>query len=132
MNEEVKTESQIYKERSEQLIERFPQLYIHPRWGKIQFEINNGWFDLILNLSLEIEKCVNSSENKIWPVAMQVKEKFGGLRFYVDNSDDDIDNIIAKYENLSIETCDVCGKTGKRESVNRWLSVRCTEHSESK
>ena len=36
---------------------------------------------------------------------MQIKEKFGGLRWYDDNAPKEIDNIIHKYEQISYNTC---------------------------
>ena len=43
----------------------------------------------------------------------QVKEKFGGLRFYVDCNDDYIDGLISLAEGMSYNTCSECGETGE-------------------
>ena len=65
-------------------------------------------------------------EDKI-PVAIQVKEKFGGLRFYIAGGNDEHYALINFAESLSYNTCEVCGKPGK---ANRdgWITTRCNEH----
>lgn len=40
---------------------------------------------------------------------VQIKSKFGGLRFYVENGDDFIRGVIAMGETLADATCDMCG-----------------------
>lgn len=60
-------------------------------------------------------------------VAHQVKEKFGGLRFYYSGGDDTIDNLATFAEALSERTCDVCGAPGK-QSGGGWIVTRCKEH----
>lgn len=61
------------------------------------------------------------------PVAMQVKEKFGSLRFYADNISADQEKYIAFAENMSERTCEVCGKRGKLRTGG-WLRTLCNEH----
>jgi hypothetical protein len=43
---------------------------------------------------------------------MQVKEKFGGLRFYV-NGTSDLDDLIVAAERQSLRTCEDCGENGQ-------------------
>lgn len=58
--------------------------------------------------------------------AAQVKEKYGGLRFYVDGGDDMIDGMIWLAEHMSYSICEVCGTT-KNVTVNEtgWITTRC-------
>ncbi len=42
-------------------------------------------------------------------IANQVKEKFGGLRFYVSGADDTVDGMILLAETLSYHICENCG-----------------------
>jgi NADH pyrophosphatase NudC (nudix superfamily) len=58
------------------------------------------------------------------PVAAQVKEKFGGLRFYVDNADDYTRGVIAMAESMSYKTCEVCGSPGKQTGKG-WIKTVC-------
>lgn len=60
-------------------------------------------------------------------VASQVKEKFGGLRFYYDGGDDYISGLSAMAESMSYVTCESCGKPG--ESTNGgWIKTVCSDH----
>ena len=67
-------------ELEQKLINKYPKLYKQHDWDMRQtcmcwgFEVGDGWFDLINELSSKIEP--------LGAEAVQVKEKFGGLRFY--------------------------------------------------
>ena len=56
----------------------------------------------------------------------QVKEKFGGGRFYIDGSRNDMDNRIREWETETFKTCEECGAS---ESVGmagpRWIRTLC-------
>lgn len=43
----------------------------------------------------------------------QVKEKFGGLRFYMESSSDEARDINADYEAKSFRVCEECGREGQ-------------------
>ena len=58
----------------------------------------------------------------------QVKEKFGGLRFYVDNADDYVRGAIEMAEMMSLRTCEVCGNRG-RKHTGGWIRTLCEEHA---
>ena len=61
--------------------------------------------------------------------AVQVKEKFGTLRFYTDNWHPVTDAYISFAENMSAITCEVCGNPGTINDGG-WLKVRCEKHKE--
>ncbi|KAA0127588.1 hypothetical protein FY557_11915 [Chryseobacterium sp. SN22] len=60
------------------------------------------------------------------------KEKFGGLRCYAFSEDEklntEIQEIIRKYEYLSVKTCEKCGSAGKLRVVNGWDITLCINH----
>ena len=60
-------------------------------------------------------------------IVSQVKEKFGGLRFYIDYGDDTIYGMIRMAESMSYRTCEVCGNPGEPNSEG-WISTRCETH----
>jgi CDGSH-type Zn-finger protein len=62
------------------------------------------------------------------PVASQVKEKFGGLRFYVQAATDEHYNYITFAESMSYRTCEVCGNPGK-PYTDGWHSTLCETHA---
>lgn len=56
---------------------------------------------------------------------MQIKEKFGTLRWYDNGSPNGcVNKIINKYENISYHTCIVCGKPATKISKG-WISPYC-------
>lgn len=63
-------------------------------------------------------------------VATQVKEKFGGLRFYYNGGDDKIEAFVTFAEMLSQRTCDVCGAPGKPHGGG-WITTRCDNHADN-
>jgi hypothetical protein len=60
-------------------------------------------------------------------VADQVKEKFGGLRFYFTGGDDKIYGMARMAESMSYRTCEECGNPGKSNS-DGWISTLCDVH----
>ena len=60
-------------------------------------------------------------------VAIQVKEKFGGLRFYFSGGDDFIDGVVALAESMSYRTCEVCGAPGTSNSEG-YIQTLCETH----
>lgn len=112
------------KENTEKLYKDFPELYKQHTLSMQQtcmcwnFECGDGWFDLIYNLSKALTKLDIGIE------AVQVKEKYGGLRFYVNGGNVDTDKLISEAEALSYEICEVCGKKGK-PNEDGWISTLC-------
>jgi hypothetical protein len=112
----------------QQLAERYPQIfrdiYGDPQTTCLAFgiECRDGWFDLIDSLCDDIMITVPPPDFK----ADQVKEKFGGLRFYVSNSNDEIDRLISAAEDDSYKTCERCGSTdGVEQRGRHWIVTEC-------
>jgi hypothetical protein len=123
-------------------------------WG---FSCGDGWFNIINTLSAELSYPYEHAKSRYefmveqnkpadtiavaklemdrllenHPLAVQVKEKFGTLRFYADNISPDQDKYIAFAENMSARTCEVCGKRGKLRAGG-WLRTLCGEHTITK
>lgn len=64
-------------------------------------------------------------------VAIQVKEKFGGLRFYFNGGDEYIDGIVSMAESMSYRTCEVCGNPGS-PTDGGWIRTLCEEHKNAR
>ena len=101
------------KELDEQLCREFPNLYRNRGksmqetcmcWG---FDCDDGWFQIIYDLSKKLEAEMLKLPEKQRPFygASQVKEKYGGLRFYVDSYTDEIGSLIREAEEKSEKTC---------------------------
>lgn len=83
-------------------------------WG---ITCGDGWYTIIHDLCILLESR--------GAVAEQVKEKYGTLRFYVSNTDDEVDTAITEAEKLSEKTCELCGKPGTLTTKHGWLMTRC-------
>lgn len=120
------------KSNDEKLVASFPLLY-RDRYGDMNktamvwgFEVGDGWFDLIWDLSAQLEKLIfKLPENEREFIrATQVKEKFGGLRFYMTMATEEMDEIIHRAEEQSFQICELCGNEGN-PNYGGWISVRC-------
>jgi len=75
------------------LCERYPKLFanrharVHESLMCFGFECGDGWFDLIDVLCSTIQSYLDSNPSKQQVVVVQVKEKFGTLRFYTEGHD---------------------------------------------
>lgn len=61
-------------------------------------------------------------------IAVQVKEKFGSLRFYIDGGDDYVRGAINFAEWMSSTTCEACGSEGKIYT-DGWYKALCKQHA---
>jgi hypothetical protein len=129
-------------EKTQQLFDAFPSLYrgrvkpIEESLMSFGFECGDGWFDLILALSQKIEDATRAvglePQSDEWPEAIQVKQKFGSLRFYLKNPcvamTEEAAALIREAEAISAKTCEICGNPGSRE-VGRRLKTLCDIHA---
>lgn len=61
--------------------------------------------------------------------ASQVKEKLGGLRFYLSMGSDEMYDLCHEAENKSYEICETCGEPGVLRDSG-WIITACDEHSD--
>ena len=92
----------------------------------------DGWFNIIENLSAKIQTYCDEKKSQgedFQVVAVQVKEKFGGLRFYVDGGDEYTNGLIRAAEDASYETCEDCGVPGTLRKGGWWATLcdKCDE-----
>ena len=62
-----------------------------------------------------------------WIHVEQIKEKFGGLRFYYQGGDDYISGMETMAEIWAGHTCETCGDKGERRSGG-WIRTLCDKH----
>jgi hypothetical protein len=90
------------------------------------FSIGKGWYQIVKDL---IEDLIELGWDK---QVVQVKEKFGGLRFYINEGSREIHDRISEAEKLSHETCEICGKQGEMRTDIGWYSTLCNKHYEER
>jgi hypothetical protein len=135
----------------QQLCEKYPKIFANRHgdmketamcWG---LSCGDGWYNIIDTLCANIQSHIDwsiknhrydvvNNTTSIRPavkqvVAVQVKEKFGGLRFYYDGGDDYIRGLSSMAESMSIRTCEECGSPGQQRNGG-WVRTLCDYHEE--
>lgn len=117
------------EEKTKNLADEFPELFVDlygdkretcMAWG---ITCGDGWFDLIYYLCANIQNYITSNHMP-QPKILQIKEKFGKLRFYISESDDYIRGMKWMAETISGMTCEICGEKG----TLHLMAVRCKKH----
>jgi len=121
------TEQQ-YEEFVSNLEAKYPKMFGEPYGG---VAVGAGWRPVISNLCANIQHYLNwknrTSEQVPQVVVTQIKEKFGGLRFYYDGGDEHIAGMVTMAEAWAGNTCETCGKPGEQRSGG-WIRTLCDEH----
>lgn len=149
-------------ELDKKLCDKYPELFVNRHasetetamcWG---FEVEDGWYPLIDFLCAklmypvtvlrsriadgryegealeEIKKELAEAEKYI-PVVSQVKEKFAGLRFYVESWTDEQYRMISFVEDLSYHVCEECGTMDNVMVYHRsWMKTLCPVHADQR
>jgi hypothetical protein len=93
-------------------------------------EVDEGWYQLIIDCDKELSQIDPKYD------LFQVKEKFGGLRYYFQSSNpglrDEMDAVVARYEEIAGRTCEATGKPGVlMKSVGNCFKTLNPEYAES-
>lgn len=83
--------------------------------------VGKGWHKIIKDLDSKLQKtdpdyCID-----------QIKEKFGGLRFYTSCLSAAGDEAVEEAEKLAAKTCEECGCEAERQNLNGWLKTVCNQ-----
>lgn len=93
-------------------------------------DIGPGWLPLVVRLNEQMAKV--DPDYRV----MQVKEKFGALRYYYFGSDDllheRLSRLVDDAEKKSVTICERCGKEGKLRMAHHWWFTMCDEHAEER
>jgi hypothetical protein len=110
----------------QEIVAKYPKIDFG--YYKDVVECREGWYPLIDELLSELDKL------DIKLRIDQIKEKWGGLRFYVtvtyaldDFTYDKACRLIAEYEDKSYHICEVCGEPGKLHAKG-WHQTLCDKH----
>ena len=119
------------------LVDKFPFLLPRNRWtDKVPEDydysyteldaIPDGWRSSFgIKLCEDLKQALEKQEGLIEQYRiLQIKEKYGCLRWYDNFSTKELGYIVSKYEELSTRTCINCGKPAKKISTG-WISPYC-------
>ena len=111
----------------EALKEKIPSLF-----GKY-INVDEGWYQIIVDCDKELTEIDPHYQ------ILQIKEKFGGLRYYMTPCNDTTEEqrnkmyeVISKYEAIAACTCEATGKPGVlMKSIGGWLKTLNPEYAAS-
>ena len=107
---------------------------------ELLIECEPGWWPILAGLDVTLAAITADY------VVQQVKDKFGGLRFYAtagrhDGSAGSLVNgsltagqasefrrLIDDAERRSLTTCEICGEPGRTRGAHGWLKTVCDRH----
>lgn len=109
-------------EEEDNLFERFkkrwPTLFNNVRCG---FYLPKGWEGIVWSLCEHLEQIGLEGI-----VVDQVKEKFGGLRFYAQGLNEKHRKAVNDIESLSFYVCQKCGSTEQlKKKPGNWVGYYC-------
>ena len=123
-----------YDEFARQLHEKYPNMFSKPYGG---VAVGPGWWPIIDVLCGNIHRHVEWKQNQLEKyqrgegcpdvVVAQIKEKFGGLRFYYDGGDDTVDGMVRMAESWAARSCEECGQPGTSRNGG-WIRTLCDKH----
>ena len=135
------------EELDKKLCEKYPKIF-KDRHGDMKetlmcwgFECGDGWYNIIDQLCANIQHYTDWNNQNFAKgfkqykevsqvVAVQIKEKFGTLRFYYDGGDDTIGGMVRMAEAMSAVMCEECGSPGHQRSGG-WIRTLCDTHEEA-
>jgi hypothetical protein len=131
-----------YDKFAEMMEERYPKMFSEAYGG---FCIGEGWWPIIHSLCEQIQSHIDWVEStrerllasnphghaipdKISQVVVrQIKEKFGGLRFYFDGGDETIYGMVRMAEAWANHSCEECGSPATKQTSG-WIKNLCDTH----
>lgn len=125
------------EELERELVNQYPELFDYydeefdgpaPQISLFGFECGDGWYGIIDSL------CETITNQGIDLKVVQVKEKFGGLRFYYQEVEvedeakgDLLHGAVRMASNMSFRVCESCGSPGELRDDDGWYKTRCDE-----
>ena len=120
--------SEEYELFSKKMEAAYPKIFVGKYGG---FAVGAGWYPILEKLCANIQHHIDWKEkqgNAVPQVTVaQIKEKFGGLRFYYDGGDDEISGMVRMAEAWADVACEECGAIGTLRSGG-WIKTLCDHH----
>jgi hypothetical protein len=120
--------SEEYEAFANKMETQYPKMFAEPYGG---FAVGAGWYPILETLCANIQSHIDWKVKQGKDIAQvevdQIKEKFGGLRFYYSGGDDEISGMVRMAEAWADIACEECGAAGKRRSGG-WIRTLCDKH----
>ena len=117
-----------YEKFAERMEKTYPKMFQGKYGG---FAVGKGWYPILERLCKNIQQHIEWANQKeeVCPqvVVEQIKEKFGGLRFYYQGGDEQIHGMVRMAESWADIACEECGGIGKRRGGG-WIRTLCDKH----
>jgi hypothetical protein len=117
-----------YEKFSERMEKSYPKIFAGKYGG---FAVGKGWYPILetlcANIQSHIDWRVKQGQDIAQVEVQQIKEKFGGLRFYYSGGDDEISGMVRMAESFADTLCEECGGLGKRRNGG-WVRTLCDVH----
>ncbi len=124
-----------YETFAKQMEEKFPKMFANKYGG---FAVGKGWYPILEKLCANIQHHIDwqNKNHEKHPVVEQVvveqiKEKFGGLRFYYQGGDDNVHGMVRMAESWADVACEECGGIGQRRGGG-WVRTLCDLHEQER
>jgi hypothetical protein len=112
--------------------EKYPKMFVGKYGG---FAVGRGWYPILKILCSNIQSHIDWRVKQGQEIAQvevdQIKEKFGGLRFYYTGGDDQISGMVRMAEAWADTACEECGGIGTRRGGG-WIRTLCDKHEDER
>lgn len=102
----------------------------YPSFETERHNVGEGWQTLVANLHRDLLELDPAYQ------VTQIKEKFGGLRYYIatteglgDVTKNQMYNLTVQAETESLKTCEQCGENGRPRKNRSWIKTWCDRHA---
>lgn len=107
------------KKRETELLAKCPKVLSGLQYQL--FAIGDGWFSIVEELTIALEALPKP------PVCVQIKEKIGGLRYYLNGADVTAQRLVTLAEIKAGRTCEECGDAGRIRRLD-YIQTLCDSH----
>ena len=109
-------------------IEALKKKIVPEYWKSI--DVDEGWYQIVVDCDKELTAIDPHYQ------IFQIKEKFGGLRYYFQPSQSDtlkaMIEVVSKYEAIAARTCEATGEPGVlMKSIGGWRKTLNPEYAAS-
>ena len=115
------------EELQQKLEKRYPQFFNKRQSTGMQMlgiECGDGWYELIDSLCNTLSRMTLHEDFGF----TQIKEKFGALRIYVTESNDEVNDLLEHAEVASMGICENCGSSEEVTTEGKsWIKTMCSK-----